>query len=171
MVSGLIHLYFGDGKGKTSAALGLALRALGRGKTVALAQFLKGNRSGERAALRELSGFTEIQGPETVPFPARMTPAQRKAAAEECSELFRKAAETPCELLILDEVCDAVNEGFLPGSDVLSFLDCRPPEQEVALTGRNPPSELLERADYCSEIRKVRHPYDDGQAARLGIEY
>ena len=152
----MIHLYCGDGKGKTTAAMGLALRMAGRGKPVVIAQFLKGADSGERYALSLLPKVTLLPAPEPIKFSFQLTQAEAAARKEACG------------LLVLDEVCAAVNTGLLPLERVLACLDrvsC-----EVVLTGRDPVPELWERADYITEMEKLRHPYDRGIAARPGVE-
>ena len=127
----MVHLYCGEGKGKTTAAMGLALRMAGRGKRVVVAQFLKGADSGERYALAMLPQVTLLPLPERVKFSFQLTPEEREA------EQVRYLA--------------------LAG--------------EVVLTGRDPDPALVGRADYITEMGKLRHPFDLGTAARPGVEY
>lgn len=167
----MLHIYFGDGKGKTTAALGLALRAAGRGERVAVAQFLKGADSGERAALALLPQVTLLPVPRSVKFLFAMTPAERQAEALRCRALLKLAQQAGADsfLLVLDEACGAVEAGLLSAEELLSCLDgltC-----EVVLTGRNPDPRLLERADYVTRMEKLRHPFDRGISARPGIEF
>lgn len=167
----MLHLYCGNGKGKTTAAMGLALRAAGRGKRVVIAQFLKGADSGERLALAQLPQVTLLPVPDTVKFSFRMTDEERRAEAQRYQELLRRIRREAqdCFLLVLDEVCAAVNTGLLPLDDLLSCLDevnC-----EVVLTGRDPASQLAERADYITSMEAVRHPFTQGITAREGIEF
>ena len=165
----MVHLYCGEGKGKT-AAMGLALRMAGRGRAVVIAQFLKGADSGERLALAQVPGVRLLEVPERVKFSFQLTPAEREAERTRNTRLLalaRKAAPS-CDLLVLDEVCAAVNTGLLPLEDVLDCLDSL--SCEVVLTGRDPAPELRDRADYLTEMRKVRHPFDRGVCARTGIE-
>ena len=171
MERGLIHVYRGDGKGKTSAALGLLLRAAGAGLRVTLARFLKDSRSAELTALQALPNVRLLPAPDTLPFLWEMSPEEKEAYAREVQALFRAACETPGDVLILDEALDAVDAGLLPEEALLSFLDHRPPALEVALTGRRASPALLARADYDSEIVCRRHPYHQGIRARRGIEY
>lgn len=167
----MLHLYCGNGKGKTTAAMGLALRAAGRGKRVVIAQFLKGADSGERFALAQLPQVTLLPVPDTVKFSFRMTEEERRAEARRYQDLLeqiRQAAQD-CFLLVLDEACAAVNTGLLPLEDLLSCLDslvC-----EVVLTGRDPAPQLVERADYITSMEAVRHPFEQGVSAREGIEF
>lgn len=169
----MMHLYYGDGKGKTTAALGLALRWVGRGGSVLVAQFLKGADSGERLALEQLPNVTLLPVPETLPFCWTMTEAERQRAGCQCRTLLEQVeqARTPECLVVLDEVCAAVRTGLLPAEQVDNFLDQLPPEGEVVLTGRDPLPQWLQRADYVTEMKAVRHPYDRGIPARPGVEY
>ena len=171
----MIHIYCGDGKGKTTAAMGLALRAAGRGKRVVIAQFLKGADSGERFALAHVPGVELLPVPERVTFSFRMDEAQRREAAARfldlCAQCRERLHSGAAELLVLDEACAAVNTGLLPLSVLLELLDAAGEGCEVVLTGRDPVPELRERADYLTELRSLRHPYERGIAARPGIEY
>ena len=169
----MIHLYCGDGKGKTTAAMGLALRMAGRRKQVVIAQFLKGEDTGERRVLEQLPNVTLLPVPEQIKFSFQLTEEEREQEKRRYLELIGQARESArdpkCGLLVLDEVCAAVNTGLLPLDEVLRCLDgaaC-----EVVLTGRDPAPELQARADYVTEMVKRRHPYDRGTAARLGVEW
>lgn len=167
----MLHLYCGNGKGKTTAAMGLALRAAGRGKRVVIAQFLKGADSGDRFALAKLPQVTLLPVPDTVKFSFRMTEEERRAEARRYQDLLeqiRQAAQD-CFLLVLDEACAAVNTGLLPLEDLLSCLDSL--ACEVVLTGRDPAPQLVERADYITSMEAVRHPFEQGISAREGIEF
>lgn len=167
----MLHLYCGNGKGKTTAAMGLALRAAGRGKRVVIAQFLKGANSGERFALAQLPQVTLLPVPDTVKFSFRMTEEERRAEARRYQDLLAQIRrEAPgCFLLVLDEACAAVNTGLLPLEDLLACLDSL--ECEVVLTGRDPAPQLVERADYMTSMEAVRHPFEQGISARKGIEF
>lgn len=174
-MKGMTHIYCGDGKGKTTAAVGLGVRACGRGMPVLMVQFLKGEDSGERAALKGMAGFTLTPNPGQMKFTFQMTPGELEQAKTLCRERFEAAVEAAragrCRLLILDEVLDAVNCGLLPEEDLTGFLLSRPEDLEVVLTGRNPSEPLLALADYVSEMKKVKHPFDRKIPARKGIEY
>ena len=169
----MLHLYCGDGKGKTTAALGLALRAAGHGRRVVLAQFLKSERSGERAALAALPTVELLPVPETMKFTFHMTEAEKAAERLRQTDLlhtaFRRGASA--DLLILDELCAALSTGMVSLSDVLAGLDRLSPDLEAVLTGRDPAPELLERAHYVTEMVKRRHPFDGGIPAREGVEF
>lgn len=174
-MQGFIHIYCGEGKGKTTAAIGLGVRACGSGKRVLMVQFLKGNRSGERKILEQIPGFTLLPGPETVKFTFQMTPEELAEAGRVCEVLLQTAAETAArqddDLLILDEVFGAISAGVLPAGLVLNLMRTKPERLELVLTGRGPSPEFLELADYVSEIQKIKHPYDRNIPARKGIEF
>lgn len=167
----MIHLYCGNGKGKTTAAMGLALRAAGRGERVVIAQFLKGADSGERYALAKLPQVELLPLPEQVKFTFQMNEQERLEASRRFRALLEVARERAkdCFLLVLDEACAAVNSGLLPLEELLDCLDnltC-----EIVLTGRDPAPQLLERADYITQMEPLRHPYQRGITARKGIEW
>lgn len=172
---GLIHLYTGEGKGKTTAALGLALRAAGQGIPVVILQFLKGRPTGELASLERIPSITLLRGEEGLGFASAMTPDQRERCGKRHDEMLRRglaaAREGRCGLLILDEVTGALRHGLLEEAPLRAYLRDPAPGVELVLTGRNPPDWLLDRADYVTEMKKIRHPYDKGVAAREGIEY
>ena len=175
MEKGLIHIYCGDGKGKTTAAIGLCVRACGCGKRVLLAQFLKDDSSAELHSLRLLPGFSEIPAPKTVKFTFQMDEEERREAAQRSSLMLQQARLTAeagdCDLLVLDECFGALSTGMLSAAELLEFVQHKPPQMELVMTGRNPPDEFLKLADYVSEIHKIKHPYDAGIPARRGIEF
>lgn len=175
MARGLVHVYCGDGKGKTTAAMGLAVRMAGSGGRVIIFQFLKNNSSSERKALSQLDGIHLMDGFDKVKFTFKMNEAERRAAnafyEEKLFELSRLISGGGYDMAVLDEVIGAVEKGFLKKESVLEFLDSRPENTEIVMTGRNPCEELLERADYVTEMKKVKHPFDSGTKGRLGIEF
>ena len=175
MENGLTHIYCGDGKGKTTAAMGLIARACGCGRRVLLAQFLKDGSSGELHSLRSLPGFAEIPPQKIEKFTFQMNDAEKKETAEKCAQMLRAAREAAaagsCDLLVLDECFGALSTGMLDEAELLDFVAHKPPELELVLTGRNPPVAFIQLADYVSEIQKIKHPYDAGTPARRGIEY
>ncbi len=171
----MIHLYCGDGKGKTTCAFGLALRAAGRGREVVVAQFLKGADTGERLALAHVSHVRLLEIPQRVKFSFALSDEERREETARQTALLEETAELletgRCDLAVLDECCAAVGEGLLPLEKVTGLLDRWGREREMVLTGRDPHPALLERADYVTEMRALRHPYERGVAAREGIEY
>lgn len=174
-MKGCVHIYCGDGKGKTSAAVGLAVRAAGRGKKVLIERFLKTDDSGEVPVLAAISGITVQPCDRTFGFVFRMTEEQKKEAAVYYTQRFRKTWETALresyDVLILDEIMAACNYGMVPETEVAACLRNRPKQLEVVLTGRNPSETLLELADYVSEVCMRKHPFTNGIPAREGIEY
>lgn len=242
-MNGLVHIYCGDGKGKTTAALGLALRAAGNGVPVVIARFLKNDGSGEVGILENVPGVYLFHCERQFGFTWTMSEEQKAEAGEYFTGLFERAWEMgcktaredvegagkadgcmagenwgsdsvsdgssrrdtgvcdtgasisespvsgapvsgspasapltspPCEiraLLVLDEIMAAVNSGYVANERLLAALDHRPDGLEVVLTGRGPSEELLSRADYVTEMRAVKHPYEKGVGARKGVEY
>lgn len=171
---GCIHIYCGDGKGKTSAAIGLAVRAAGRKKKVLIARFLKTDDSGEVMALKDIPDITVRPCEKTFGFYARMTEEQKVEAAEYYRQLLETSwmeAEAGYDMLVLDEIMAACGYGLVQEAWLLEHLRQKREGLEVVLTGRNPSEACIELADYVSEIRKVKHPYDQGTDAREGIEY
>ena len=174
-MKGLIHLYCGEGKGKTTAAVGLAVRCAGHGGRVVFAQFLKDGTSGECRALAGLKNVTVLAANPVGKFSFQMTEEEKRRTADAVSRMFEAAAgfavREGARLLVLDEVCAAVSCGFLEERAVLAFLDGRPETLEVVMTGRGPSEALCARADYITEMAARRHPFDRGAAAREGIEF
>ncbi len=171
---GLIHIYCGDGKGKTTAAVGLAVRCAGRGNKVLLVQFLKSRDSGELYSLAKLPDIEVMRGKESKKFTFQMNEEEKHALLIEHNKMFEqvlaKIENGGYSLLILDEVIGALNAKVFEMPKLIEFLRHKPENLEVVLTGRNPAPELVEIADYVSEMRKVKHPMDKGIMAREGIE-
>lgn len=172
---GLIHVYTGDGKGKTSAAMGLALRAAGRGRKVVILQFLKGRDSGEVSALQALPGITVLRNSREYGFFKFLPPEEQQAMAAEHTANFKEAMhlvqEGCCNLLVLDEAIPAYTLGALDRAALDALLASKPEHLELVLTGREPPQHMLDAAAYVTEMRKHKHPFDQGIGQREGIEY
>ena len=172
---GLVHLYCGNGKGKTTAAVGLAVRCAGAGGRVIFTQFFKDGSSSELRILESLPGVRVLICPRKYGFFKRMSEEQKAAAREDFTALLRdalSAAREGTELLVLDEAVSAYNHGVIPEAELLDFLRHNKPEGlEVAVTGRNPSEALMAEADYITEMVKRRHPFDRGIAARKGVEF
>lgn len=166
-------MYTGDGKGKTTAAIGLAMRAIGKGLKVFMVQFLKGRAYGEVETARRLADdFTLVQsGLDS--FVEKGEPSEEDLRlAHEGLELARKAiASGEYDIVILDEVNVAVELGVLELEEVLPLLDGKPDTVELVLTGRYAPKEFCDRADLITEMKNIRHCYDRGVKLREGIEY
>ena len=170
MQRGLVHLYWGDGKGKTTAAMGLALRALGNGSRVVIVQFLKGMESGEIALLRQL-GATIYRGKAGQKFVFQMNEEEKQLTREMQTENLLQALRTPADLLILDEACAACQLNMVDVDLLKQAVLQKPSAQELVLTGREPAGWMQDAADYSTEMRCPRHPYETGITARKGVEF
>ena len=167
----LVHLYTGDGKGKSTAAVGLCLRALGHGWKVLYCRFLKARPSRELALLERV-GAEIVSAPASVKFTWDLTEDEKEALAH--AHLFflteLKDKMSGFDLMVMDEVVDAVNLGFVPIGILEKLVKSRPEMLELVLTGHNPSKEICCLAHYHTDFRCVRHPYQQGVAARNGIE-
>lgn len=170
MEQGLVHLYAGDGKGKTTAAMGLALRALGNKKRVTVVQFLKGMPSGEADLLHQL-GATVYRAENITKFVFQMTEREKIEAKAAYTQLLQQAACQPTDLLVLDEACAACALEMVDVQMLKDVIQKRPEGLELVLTGRDPAQWMIEAADYYTEMCCRKHPYEKGIAARKGIEF
>ena len=169
---GYVQLYTGDGKGKTSAALGLALRAAGAGLPVFIAQFAKGRPSAERAALARLAPLVEVRPFGRPGFVTGAPAPEDIAAAREGLDCARSVlAEGRRRVVILDEAATAAALGLLDVEALLALIDAKPPGVELVITGRNADERLAARADLVTEMRAVKHYFAAGVPAREGIEF
>ena len=169
----MIHIYCGDGKGKTTAAVGLICRHVGTGGKAVLAQFLKSLPTGELATLKTL-GVPVYRNELPHGFFPNMSDEMRKSVREmhdkTLAEVTQLARTNTCSLLVLDELCAALSLGLIDREAVLSLLDDHG-NAELVITGRDPEEALISRADYVTEMKLVRHPYEKGVQARKGIEF
>ena len=168
--TGLLHLYYGDGKGKTTAAMGLALRALGSGKRVVMLQFLKGGQSGEIPLLEQL-GAKIYRGKAGQKFVFQMNDAEKAETRALQNANLAAAMAEPADLLILDEAGSAWELDMADKALLQQAVLQRPAGQECVLTAHAAPQWMLDAADYVTEMKCLRHPYQKGIAARKGIEY
>ena len=163
-MKGCTHIYFGDGKGKTTAAMGLAIRAAGNDKKVFIIQFLKGGPTGELKILLQQPNITILRGKPNTPFTWNMTEEQKKEITayqtQQLKQAILHAQNSQCDLLILDDK-DMLKE----------FILNKPEALELVLTGRDPADYMIEAADYVTEMKKIKHPFDAGIPARLGVEW
>jgi cob(I)alamin adenosyltransferase len=173
--TGLVHIYSGDGKGKTTAGMGLCVRAAGAGYRVLICQFMKDGSSSERRAMVHIPGITFVSARDSVSFSFRMSEAQKSREQaryltdlERVSEYVRREG---ADVLLLDEALYAVSSGLLSEQILTEFLDQKPEKLEVILTGGAASGALMERADYISRIVNEKHPFQRGIRAREGIEY
>ena len=171
-----LHVYTGDGKGKTTAAMGLALRSLGHGNRVLVAQFMKRGNSGELKALRVFENARVMTAPPIAGFTFRMT-EEEKAVAREAQTAFAREAARAIEAfhpqtVILDELGMALSLGMVEKEAADALIEGALAQGETAVTGRTVPDELRERADYVSRIAAEKHPYETEKlAARKGVEW
>lgn len=174
---GLVLIHTGDGKGKTTAALGLALRAYGAGLNVLILQFIKGRQnSGELAALEALSKIPAENKIEIrqcgLGFIDKNKIGEHKAAAENALELTRaEILSAKWDLIILDEILYAVKFQLLDAEKVLALTKIKPPQLHLVLTGRDAPKILIDAADLVTEMKLVKHPFPRGIKAQRGIEF
>lgn len=171
----MIHIYYGDGKGKTTAAIGLAVRAAGSNMKVLVVQFLKTEFSGERNLLSNIDNVTLLTCPLELKFTVDMTDAERQQAAVLFRGMFERSAATSLseryDMIVLDEIFDVMNEGMLSEAQVYEFITNAPNSIEIVMTGHNPSERFLAEADYVTEMKKIKHPYDRGITGRIGIEF
>lgn len=170
---GLVQVYTGNGKGKTTAALGAALRACGHGLRVWMVQFMKGSAEyGEVRIASRIPGFTLVQAGLPT-FVDREAPSaeDRRVAEEGWGKAWEVLKTGEHDIVILDEIHVAVDFGLVALDDLLRFIDAKPRSVELILTGRGAKPEIIERADLVSEVREVKHHYQHGVAGRRGIEF
>lgn len=172
---GYVQVYTGNGKGKTTAAIGLAVRALGAGLRVFFAQFIKGGRYSEIEMLEDIASRSEgalmCKQYGTGCFIMREpSEADRDAAREGVRDVLAALRNGSYQLVILDEANVAVSLGLLDEADLLRLIEEKPDSTELVFTGRNAPPKLIERADLVTEMTEVKHYYQKGVMARKGIE-
>ncbi|NLG86228.1 MAG: cob(I)yrinic acid a,c-diamide adenosyltransferase [Firmicutes bacterium] len=161
MSRGYIHVYTGNGKGKTTAALGLCLRASGHGRKIVVIQFIKGRRCGEHIALERL-GIPILQ----------CTQGDVRYNVQVQWERAKSMLRTgDCDLVVWDEIMAAINHGYVKLNEVLDTMDAKPEALELVLTGRNAPAEIIQRADLVTSMEPVKHYFDTGVPAREGVEF
>ena len=158
---GLVHFYYGNGKGKTTAAIGLAVRMLGRKRSVLFAQFLKGIKTGETGPLHTLGA--KILSEDTITsFTPFMSEQERQKSIEENLSRFAEVNHLlraeHFDLVVLDEVVDIVAMGYLPLASLTELIQEKPERTELVLTGHTPYPELIELADYVTEMKAIKHP-------------
>ena len=170
---GMIQLYTGEGKGKTTASLGQALRACGHGLRVLMIQFMKGSKNyGELLSAESVPGLEIVQkGLPTFVKKGEPSEEDLRLAAEGMDLARRAVRGAEHDILILDEINCAVDYGLVDVKEVLELIDNKPEKMELILTGRYAPRELLEVADLVTEMREIKHHYNSGVQMREGIEF
>jgi cob(I)alamin adenosyltransferase len=170
--NGKVQVYTGNGKGKTTAALGLALRAAGREMRICIIQFLKGGECGEHLAAAKLSPYVTIiqAGREGCIGKGSVCPEDHELAAKGLALAARAVSGEEYDVVILDEVNNSVHLGLLRVEDVLMLINNKGSDVELILTGRNADARVMEAADLVTEMREIKHYYKAGVKARIGIE-
>ena len=170
--TGLVIVHTGDGKGKTTAALGLALRAWGNGMRVLIMQFIKGGQNyGELNAIETLKDSHMVIEQCGLGFTHGAKGIHQDAAEAAINMAHREITSGKWDMIILDEINYAVKFGLITVDDVLSLIDIRPAELHLVLTGRDASSAIIDRADLVTEMKLVKHPFQKGVAAQAGIEF
>ena len=174
MSKGLIHIYCGNGKGKTTTGMGLCTRAAGYGMKVLIYQFMKINKTNERKVLEKLENVTFVNGLEHEKFSFQMTEEEKAERRDYYLNQFKYVTELAekenYQVLFLDEIIYTIGAGLFDEKVLVEYLKEKPEELEVILTGQNPGEDVVALADYVSEIRKIKHPFDQGVGSRFGIE-
>lgn len=175
MKKGYVQIYTGNGKGKTTAAMGLALRAAGHDFQVKIIQFLKGGKTGEINSIKKLDTVELLRVSDADKYVWKLSDEEKKNMQEKSLKMLDKIESwfenDEIDILILDEIMAAIKYDIVSLKKIISLLDSRPDTIEVVMTGRDAPQELLDRAHLVSEIIDVKHYYDIGTGARKGIEF
>lgn len=173
MEKGLVQVYTGNGKGKTTAALGLMLRAAGKNLKSFMVQFLKGRHYGELDSIKRLSDKIKVvqSGLDSFVYKGKATEEDLRLAHRGLDMARQAIMGGEYDIVVMDEINVAIELEVLEIDEVLPLIDGRPPGVELVLTGRYAPEEFLERADLITEMKDVRHYYDSGVEMREGIEY
>lgn len=169
-MKGYVHIYTGDGKGKTTGAIGLAMRSLMRGRKVFMGQFIKGMYYGELDLQKTFENLTIHQYGTDCFIDREVSEEDRRRAREGLTEM-REVLREGWDMVILDEICVAIDFSLLSWEEVKDALDERNPKTEVVLTGRGATEDMIAYADLVTEMREVKHYYQEGIQARAGIEF
>lgn len=172
---GYVQVYTGNGKGKTTAAMGLAFRAAGDGMEVKAVQFLKSWKTGELESAKRFDNLEILRFEKVKGFTWELNEeelAQLKAEVRVGFDFVKGLVETRgCDILILDEVMASISGGFIGEDEIVELIEKKPKDMELILTGRNVPEKIMEKADLITEMREIKHYYKKGVPAREGIEF
>lgn len=170
-MKGFIHIYTGNGKGKTTAAVGLTVRAMGNGLKVLFVQFMKGAPTGELEILEKFPDLVDIYRCSTGFIYDRAADSQIETVKRCLKDIEEKIKKNHYDIIVFDELSVAINTGLLSRSDAERLLQLKPEKAELIITGRGAPHWLIEKADLVTEMKKLKHYFDRGIKARKGIEY
>lgn len=173
---GYIQVYTGDGKGKTTAAVGLGVRAAGDSYKVYMVQFLKGGSTGELASIKKLSPYFQVfRFEEERGFFWNLNEKEKEELKNEIKEAVNFCIDSlknnSCDILIMDEALGAFKNNLISREDLISILDAKPDNMELIITGRDVPDFLIKRADLITEMKMIKHYFEKGVSAREGIEF
>lgn len=174
MKKGYVQVYTGNGKGKTTAAVGLAIRCAGRGNRVLIVQFMKAMSSGELVILEKIENIDVLRVCETTKFSFTWTDEEKaceRQNAKECLEELKSSISEDIDLLILDEALGAISAKVLKEYEILDLIDLKPDNVEIVITGRDVTKKIANKADLITEMKPVKHYIDKGINARKGIEF
>ncbi len=176
MENGLVQVYYGTGKGKTTAAIGLGVRAIGNDYKVIMIQFLKNDMTGECRILKDLEPYFKVfHFEKRRGFTWQLTPEEKQELRSETTNALKFASKVmdtgECDVLILDEVLNSVEAGIISEEELYELICNKSDDVELVLTGRKLPICIAEKADYISHIDDIKHPMEKGRDARAGIEY
>lgn len=176
MENGLVQVYYGKGKGKTTAAIGLGIRAIGNDYKVIMIQFLKHDTTGECKTIKALEpGFKVFHFEKRRGFTWQLNDEEKQELKSETSNALKFASKVmdtgQCDVLILDEILNSLELGFVSEEEVCELIDNKSDDVELVLTGQSLPESIKQRADYISYIEDIKHPMEKGIEARRGIEY
>ncbi|BDU51534.1 cob(I)yrinic acid a,c-diamide adenosyltransferase [Haliovirga abyssi] len=175
MRSGIVELYIGNGKGKTSAAVGTAIRAAGHGYNVIIFQFLKGRESGEQTLLKNIENIEFIKCNNSKKFIMEMDNIEKEILKKEVNYYVRQIKKETIinnyDVIIADEILGCLENKLIGEDKLLDIIDGKSENIELIFTGRNATEKIIEKSDLITEMKKIKHPYDKGIIAREGIEY
>lgn len=173
---GFVQIYTGNGKGKTTAAIGQGIRAYGNGLKVIMVQFLKSGRTGELNTVDELGENFEIfRFEKRRGFVWTLTEEEKEEVKKEVKVAYNFIIDilenSKCDMLIIDEVMGVLKNEFLSVEEVIELIDKKPKNVELIMTGRNVPKEIVDRANLVTEMKEIKHYYKEGVPARKGVEF
>ncbi|MGL5615523.1 MAG: cob(I)yrinic acid a,c-diamide adenosyltransferase [Sarcina sp.] len=175
LTKGYIQIYTGDGKGKTTAAMGLSIRAAGNGMKVCIVQFLKAWKTGELNSLKKIDNIDLFRFQTIKKFTWELNDEEREQLKKEIKKTYDFIIEVfsknSYDLVIVDEIMGTLGAGLLTEKEVLDLMDKKPEQMELVMTGRNPTEAIINKADLVTEMKAIKHYYEQGVESRKGIEF